>query len=364
MTISHPLQGPPKVVQERNGRTIVATGRNTGYVQRNYVVRNNTTYVQRTYVVNNVTYTSVYRTTYYGGVAYYEYAPVYYYRPVYYGWAYDPWAEPVVYGPAAWGWVGLPWYGFYGGYFAPEPVYLSASLWLTDYLLAADLQAAYASRAEARAHATGEEQGQREGGGEQPAAATAGGGQTQLTPEVKQMIAEEVKSQLAAERTAGANPQQPAPTGAQVPDALNPAERVFIVSNSLDVAAADGQECALTPGDVVMRMSDSSDENQSVAASVQSSKQSDCARGATVAVDVQDLQEMHNQFRQQLDAGLKTLASNSGKGGLPRAPDTSTTNGEVPPPAADANAAAQVSSAQQDANQTEQAVQQAGPELL
>jgi len=360
MTISHPLRGSPKVVQERNGRTIVATGRSTGYVQRNYVVRNNTTYVQRTYVVNNVTYTSVYRTTYYDGVAYYGYAPVCYYRPAFYGWAYDPWVVPLVYGPSAWGWVGSPWYGFYGGYFSPEPVYPTASLWLTDYLLAADLQAAYGSRAEAQAHAAGEEQGRREDEGEQPAAAPAGGGQTQLTPEVKHMIAEEVKSQLAAERTAAANPQQPAPRG-QVPDALNPAERVFIVSSSLDVAAADDQECALTPGDVVMRVTDSPDENQNVAAIVQSSKQSDCARGATVAVGVQDLQEMHNQFRQQLDAGLKTLASNSGKGGLPPAPDTTTTNGEVPPPAADANAAAQVSSAQQDAKRTEQAVQQAGP---
>ena len=174
------------------------------------------------------------------------------------------------------------------------------------------------------------------------------------------MIADEVKAQLAAEQAAAGNTAQPAPSSTQVPDALNPAERVFVVSSSLDVTNANGQECSLTAGDVVMRMTDSPDDNQNVSASVQSSKQSDCGTGQTVAIGVQDLQEMHNQFRQQLDSGLKTLASNAGKGGLPQAPTTATTPGEVPAPAADPSAAAQLTSAQQDADQTEQAVQQSG----
>ena len=101
-----------------------------------------------------------------------------------------------------------------------------------------------------------------------------------------------------------------------------------MVASNLDVTApASGQECSLTAGDVVMRLSDTPDNNQNVTASVQSSKQGDCAAGQTVAIGVQDLQEMHNQFREQLDSGLKTLADKAGTGGLPKAPDTATTSG-------------------------------------
>jgi hypothetical protein len=354
MTITHPLRGPTTVVAERNGRTIVATGRQGGYVQRAYLNRNGRSYVQRTYVVGGRTYVSVYRKYSYGGYGFYGYAPAYYYHPVFYGWAYNPWAAPVVYGPAAWGWAGAPWYGYYGGYFAPYPAYASASQWLTDYLLAANLQAAYAANAEAQAAAANGPGAPAAG---DPAATAAR--QTQLSPEVKQMIAEEVKQQLAAAQSS-ATSKGAVPTGDQLPDALNPAERIFVVSSHLDVTNKDGKECGLAPGDVVMRMTDSPDANQLVSASVQSSKKADCAAGQTVAIGVQDLQEMHNQFRQQLDSGLQTLAANAGKGGLPQAPDTTTVSGEVPAPTPDSAAAAQLANAQREADAADHAVQQAG----
>ena len=375
VTVSHTLRGQRRVVVERNGRMIVADGRRGGYVQRAYFTRGGRTYYQRTYWRDGHPYARAYRGYDYRGVRYYGYAPGYYYHPAYYGWAYNPWAAPVYYGPAAWGWVGAPWYGYYGAYFTPYPVYATASLWLTDYLIAANLQAAYQAQADANAAAAQQAyangaaaQAQADaaaaGGpppaGPPPAGPSASAGQTPLSPEVKQAIADEVKAQLAAEQAAAANPQA-APSSAEVPDALNPAERVFVVSSALDVTpSAGGQECALTPGDVVMRISDTPDANQNVTASVQSSKQTDCGTGQTVAVGVQDLQEMHNQFREQLDSGLKTLADNSGKGGLPKAPDTATTAGEVPTPAPDPTAGAQLQDAQQDADQTEKAVQQSG----
>jgi hypothetical protein len=353
MTINHGLHGGRTIVAERNGRTIVTTGRRGGYVQRPYINRGGRAYYQRTYVVGGRSYARVYRGYDYRGVRYYGYAPGYYYHPRFYGWAYNPWVRPVYYGPAAWGWAGTPWFGFYGGFFTPYPVYASASLWLTDYLIAADLQAAYQARLDANAAA---------GGGEAPAPAEnyappsggpAASSQTPLSPEVKQAIADEVQQQLAAENVAAANPQA-TPSSDQVPDALNPAERVFVVASNLDVTAPDsGQECSLTPGDVVMRLADTPDANQNVTASVQSSKAGDCATGQTVAIGVQDLQEMHNQFRAQLDSGLKTLADKGGTGGLPKPPDTATTNGEVPPPAPDSAAADQLQAQQQQADQTE-----------
>jgi len=352
MTINHGLHGGRTIVAERNGRTIVSTGRG-GYVQRPYLNRGGRAYYQRTYVVGGRSYARVYRGYDYHGVRYYGYVPGYYYHPRFYGWAYNPWVRPVYFGPAAWGWVGTPWFGFYGGFFTPYPVYASASLWLTDYLIAANLQAAYQARLDAAAAA---------GGGEAPAPAEnyappsggpAASSQTPLSPEVKQAIADEVQQQLAAAQAAAANPQA-APTSDQVPDALNPAERVFVVSSNLDVAVpASGQECSLTAGDVVMRLADTPDNNQNVTASIQSSKKGDCATGQTVAIGVQDLQEMHNQFREQLDSGLKTLADKGGTGGLPKAPDTATTNGEVPPPTPDSGAADQLQAQQQQANQTE-----------
>jgi len=344
------------VVAERNGRTIVTTGHG-GYVQRAYLTRGGRTYYQRTYVYGGRSYVHVYRGWDYHGVRYYGYAPVYFYHPGFYGWCYNPWFAPVYYSPVAWGWAGSPWWGFYGGFFTPYPVYATASLWLTDYLIAANLQAAYQAQAAANAAAANAAAAQAAAANAPPPAegAAEASNQAPLTPEIKQAIADEVQRQLAAEKAAAAAPQQagPAPTADQVPDALNPAERVFVVSSNLDVAVpASGQECSLTAGDVVMRLSDTPDANQNVTASIQSTKKADCPTGQTVAIGVQDLQEMHNQFQAQLDSGLKTLADKGGTGGLPKPPDTATTGGEVPAPAPDSSAAEQLQAQQQQAEQT------------
>ena len=136
--------------------------------------------------------TAIYRGYGYRGLYLNVYAPGFYFRPGFYGWAYNPWAVPIAFG---WGWGGNPWYGYYGGYFQPYPVYPSAAFWLTDYIISQDLQAAYAAHQEA---------------GEADGAPVAAGGQPVLTPEVKQMIADEVRNQLALEnQEAGQNAQQP-----------------------------------------------------------------------------------------------------------------------------------------------------------
>jgi hypothetical protein len=177
---------------------------------------------------------------------------------------------------------------------------------------------------------------------------------------LKDAIAEEVRRQLAAEQqSASTIPQQPAAsTAGPTPAALDPAQRLFVVSNNLAVPTVDGQDCELTPGDIITRLDDTPDSNNQVRVSVSSSKGNDCRVGSTLMVQVSDLQEMHNQFREQVDSGLKTLADNSGKGGLPPAPDTGTSAGEVPPPPPDANADSTLQAQQQAANQTEAQIQQ------
>jgi hypothetical protein len=263
------------------------------------------------------------------------------------------------------------WYVYYGPYFAPSPWYFTASLWLTDFLIAQELQAAWQARQDAEAAAAAAQQSaeyaqqvpyeppqaeppqaeyQEQG---QPSAATT------LTPEVKQLIAEEVQRQLEAQQAAAANPQQAAsaPEGDQPP--LDPSQQVFVVSNNLDTTA-NGQECELTPGDVLFRIGDTPSENQTITMKVTSSKASDCPVRSTVEVAVEDLQEMQNDFRAKLDDGMDNLAKDQGKGGMPAAPDTTTSSSGAPPPSPDNAAYVQDKLQQQQAaaNAAEDQVEQ------
>jgi hypothetical protein len=334
------------------------------------MVRGGRTYVERTYMVNRVTYTRVYRTTYYRGVPYYHYVPPFYFHPRFYGWVYNPWRVPVYY---RWAWFVAPppWYLYWGPYFAPAPVYPSAALWLTDFLLAESLRVAYEAGREAQANAAATQANQPPPEAYQPPppAPQGQGYTTQITPELKEAIAEEVRAQLAAEqRSATTVPQQPAASSTEAPPAtttteappaaLDPAQRLLVVSSNLAVPSIDGQDCELTPGDIITRLDDTPDNNNSVRVSVSSSKGNDCRVGSTLMVDVGELQEMHNQLREQMDSGLKTLADNSGKGGLPPAPDTGTSPGPVPAPLPDANVDGALQAEQQAANQTEAQIQQ------
>jgi len=366
MQINHGMNGSRTIVSTHNGARVVTTGRHSGYVQRAYVTRGSRTYVSRTVVVNHVTYTSVYRSYSYGGYCcYYGYHPAYYYAPVYYGWAYNPWPAPVYYG---WGWGGSPWYGYYGGYFEPYPVYPSAAFWLTDYLISANLQAAYEARAAARAAAANGDNGEGNGGGDQQQSQPSGNdnsasnsGPVTLTPEVKEAIAEEVKAQLAAQQAeaqqASSSSQQntATTTSQEVPAALDPARHTFIVASDLTVSS-NGQECQLTAGDVIKRTSDTPDDDRKVTATVSASKKSDCATGQEIAIGVDDLQEIHNKFEEQLDNGMKDLSSKQGQNGLPKAPDTKTVPSDVPPPPPDNNAAKTLEEQQSAADQTESQV--------
>jgi hypothetical protein len=176
---------------------------------------------------------------------------------------------------------------------------------------------------------------------------------------VKDAIAEEVRAQLAAQQ---AEAQQGASSGTQensetnaseeVPAALDPARHTFIVSSDITVSS-DGQECLLTPGDVIKRTSDSPDDDRKVTATVASSKKSDCAVGQEIAIGVDDLQEMHNKFEEQLDNGMKELSSKQGQNGLPKAPDTKTAPSDVPPPPVDESAAKALEEQQSAADKTE-----------
>ena len=205
-----------------------------------------------------------------------------------------------------WGWAGDPWYRYYGGRFRPFPVYSSPALWLTDYLLAQTLEAAYESRIDAAA-------------AKPDAQAT---GSTPMTPEVKQAIAEEVRRQLALENAEAATSKQnlPNPGSSGVARMLSDhTAHVFVASDSLAVPSTDGQ-CEISEGDVLQLNGPVASHAVTANLIVLASKGSDCRKGSTVTVGLEDLQEMQNHMRATIDHGIDELQSKQGKGGMPAAP--------------------------------------------
>jgi hypothetical protein len=333
MTVSH-VGGARTVVAGAPGARVVSYGGRRGWVEHQVPGRRG--YYSRTYVYGGRPYAVVYRGYYYRNYYYYRYVPAYYYGPRFYGWAGSPWYTPVYY---SWGWNSYPWYGYYSGYFAPSPVYASPNLWLTDYLLAENLRAAYENQQAANADAAPENN-------------LAANSATTLTPEVKEAIAEEVKKQISDEQAAAAKPNAPAPAGDNAaPPALS--QKFFVVSQNLEVAE-NGQPCTLTPGDIIQRRSKDVDASGNLNMEVVSSKSGDCAADSesTVQVQMADLQEMHNQFRQHIDSGLKMMADNQTKG-LPSAPDAegrAVPDGTATP---DANAESTLVAQQSDSEKVE-----------
>ena len=348
MDVHNNLGGGRRVSVERpdHSRIVAERGR-PGYVQRGYSYHGHD-FARRSYYYHGRAYDRFYGGYGYHGVFLNVYAPGFYYGPGFYGWAYNPWAAPIAFG---WGWGGNPWFGFYGGYFQPYPVYPSAAFWLTDYIISQDLQAAYAAHQEAA----------EEAGTPPPA-----GGQPVLTPEVKQMIADEVKNQLALENqesTQNAQGQPPDPASSGIARLLSDGRpHVFVAGGNLDVTDTSGQECVVSDGDTLqLRDAPPSDATTANLVVLSSKGTPECQISLTVAVQLTDLQEMQNHMRETIDQGLQDLQSKQGTGGLPAAPPSAQAApapaayaAAAPPP--DPNAAADIQQQDQQAGQAVQEV--------
>jgi hypothetical protein len=352
MDVHHGLNGNRAVMVERpdHSRVFAERGR-PGYVQRPYSFHGHD-FARRTYFYHGHEYSHFYHGYGFRGVYLNVYAPGFYFGPAFYGWAYNPWAVPIAF---AWGWGGNPWFGYYGYYFQPYPVYPSAAFWLTDYMVSQDLQAAYEAQQQ---------------GGEANGAPMAAGGQPMLTPEVKQQIADEVREQLALEnQEAAQNTQQqdvdPASSGiARMLSDGRP--HTFVVGTSLDVVDASQAECSLSDGDVLALNGPQPADATAVNLTVLASKGGqECAKQDTVSVAVVDLQEMQNHMRQTIDQGLQELQSKQGSGGIPALPPSA--QGQPAPaqyaavaPPPDPNAAAEIQQQTQQADQAEAEASQPG----
>jgi hypothetical protein len=338
MVIHHGPGGSRTIVRERPDHVVLVSNRyGHGYIQRPYMYRN-AAFVQRTYYMNGVAYNRLYRPYVLGGAPINVYAPGYYYPAPFYGWAYAPWGAPIAY---SWGWAGNPWYGYYGGYFTPYPVYASPSQWLTDYMVAQTLQADYQEQAAELANA-------------QP-------GFTPMTPQVKQLVADEVTRQINLEYNEAAAGSQtpPDPGSSGVERMLSDNQvHVFVVSSPLYVQSPAG-ECALAPGDVLGLQLGARPVLPEVYVRIVSSKGSQCPVGARVSVDVADLQDMQNHMRETIDQGLGELQKKEGQDGIPAAPPEANAPpvqpmfAEIAPPP-DPNVATELSQQSTDGNQAEQ----------
>jgi hypothetical protein len=304
------------------GVHVVSYGRG-GYVERPYRAG----YVSRTYWVGERRYAYVYRVGRYYDYEYRTYVPAVVYAPAFYGWAYRPWVAPVAYV-----WAPAPWAPYYAGFYTPEVTYYGAPLWITDYMIAQNLQAAYEARVAA-------------------AAAAAPPIGAPINPQVKAMIADEVQQQLQAEQAGAAPPSA-------VPGAMDPRYRVFLVSTPVTVPGPNG-DCTLTQGDVIQRTSDTISPDGRVGVVVLSSKSAACPAQMQTSIDFLALQDMNNQFREQVQMALEQLAKSQGTNGIPPAPapnPQSVPDGQV---RIDDQARGLIAAQVNDADQAEQEAQMA-----
>ncbi|MDR3762735.1 MAG: hypothetical protein P4M01_01430 [Acidobacteriota bacterium] len=304
MDIHHGLDGSRRVSMMRpdHSRLVAERGRR-GFIERPYQFRGHD-FARRNYYYHGRMYSAYYRGYRYRGIDMHVYAPPMYYAPGFYGWVYNPWPVAVSFG---WGWGGQPWVGFYGGYFAPYPVYPTASLWLTDYMISSELAAAY-------------EAGKASGNQPPPQEDAQ---QTALTPEVKQMIADEVKAQVALENAELAQTRQGQevdPGSSGIARALADGQpHTYVVGAPLDVVDSASNECALTEGDVV-QLNGQADGDVASVVVLASKGGTECAKASAVTVALADLQEMQNHMRETIDRGMAELRDKQGKSGLPKAP--------------------------------------------
>ncbi|MGA3213158.1 MAG: hypothetical protein ABSD20_17790 [Terriglobales bacterium] len=344
------VNGRRTVIVHGPGNSVtVSHGHRKGYVQRDVTIGDKK-FIQRTYGSHGPKTARLYRNYTYRGATLPLYMPSVNFSPAFYGWAYYPWKTPVTY---SWPPAKTPPHGSQSGghtiYFTPWPVYSGAATWLTDYYLNQVTQdPSGQSSAVDDSQATGESYVPVN---DAPADDAVAAATSAISPDMKQMIADEVQQQLSQENAAAQNP-------AQVED-MNGLQRemqpghVFIADEQLNLVTADLHFCQLSPGAVLTFIGPHDDGGGSAELTVNSSRAGECSAGTKVVVALEDLQEMQNSFRAALDSGLQMLHDEQGKNGLPEAPKSAILPPPLPAedePPAQSDVDEVLAAAEQDAN--------------
>ncbi len=308
--------------------------------------------MSRTFVSGgHVLYTHVYQSHVWHqfgrAFAYETFVPAVRYPAVYYGWALGAWPHPVVY---AWGWQVQPWYPMYGALFTPYPVYTSPDLWMTDYIIAQSMQAAYQAQTPAPASGPSPAEGPvapaaasevdvpaappndgspvaqpydappspqpdnapqpSQAGDAPPAPASL---PPAVTPQVKAQLDAQIKVQLREQQAAAATPATV--TATSTPPALRPNHVFFEVVQPLDVpSGAANRYCTLSANDYIKRTGAMSQDDWMIPVVVELSGPSDCPQGLHTRIGLNDLNAMENEqearVMEAMDAASKHLGPN------------------------------------------------------
>jgi len=316
-------------------------------------------FTSRTFVSGgHVLYTRVYQDHVWHqfgrAFAYETFVPAVRYPAVYYGWALAAWPRPVTY---SWGWYAQPWYPTYGVLFTPYPVYTSPDLWMTDYIIAQNMQMAYQAQATAppvqpsplwapapQAPATDSSVAAPAAPPGDPAPA-AQPGDTQLapqsseapstpvapppavTPQIKAQLDAQIKVQLQEQQTAETMPATL--TTQSTPPALRASHVFFEVVQPLDVPTAQGH-CSLGPNDYIKRTGGMSSDDWMIPVVVELSRPSDCPEGLATRIGLNDLNAMENEQEAQVLQAMQAASASMGPNGPP--------SGAYPTLVADGNA--------------------------
>jgi hypothetical protein len=320
---------------------VVERSLKSGYVKRTYVEGGHAVYAR---IYQQHTFQRFGRT-----FTYLSIVPSITFSPVYYTWAMQSWSAPIRY---RWGWRGESWYAAYGDNFAPYPAYTSLDLWLTDYLIAQNMRAAYQSSQTDAPDVSGSDAREQPASapppptadetpsGAPPSSATApenaGGGeragassdsQPNLPPLEDQPppISSDIKAELDAQikRQLREHQQETSASASDdTPSALKTGHTLFRVSAPLSVPSGQaGGTCTLEANDYIERTGDM-DRNGTVPVQVKLSGVAHCGIGLATRVSENDLEAMDSEQQEQLTHALLAASKSMGSNGLPKAPGT------------------------------------------
>ena len=300
----------------------------------------------RTYVSGgHVLYTRVYQDhvwhQYGRAFAYETFVPAVRYPAVYFGWSLGAWPHPVTY---AWGWYAQPWYPAYGVLFTPYPVYASPDLWMTDYIIAQNMQMAYQAQAVAppvqpspqwtpappapapdSSVAAPDAQPGDTSAAPQPAAPppapqpidsppAPAAPPPAITPQIKAQLNTQIKVQLKEQEAAEATPATL--TTQSGPPALRPNHVFFEVVQPLNVPTANGH-CSLSANDYIKRTGGMSGDDWMIPVVVELSRPSDCPEGLATRIGLNDLNAMENEQEAQVLQAMQAASASMGPNGPP-----------------------------------------------
>jgi hypothetical protein len=307
--------------------------------------------ISRTFVSGgHVLYAHVYQRHFWHqfgrAFAYETFVPTVRFPGVYYAWALAAWPRPMSY---AWGWQVQPWYPIYGAQFTPYPAYTSPDLWMTDYIIAQNMQTAYQAQTVAPPSEPAQEDAPAAPASDSSVAATAAQSSDAtpapqpsdvapvtpppvITPEVKAQLNAQIKVQLQEQQAAAAMPVSL--TTQSTPPALRANHVFFEVVQPIDVptGTANGH-CSLSANDYIKRTDTMSTDDWMIPVVVELSRASDCPEGLATRIGLNDLNAMENEQEAQVVAAMQAASKSMGTNGPPSGP------GAHPTLIADGNAA-------------------------